>query len=124
MAEKSHVAMLDMLCPVCAEVVESNILLDKRLKQSLDPKYQQWSDKLCPSCAEKRQDYIHLVEISNVSKTERIKPEDSIRTGRTAMLRIQAFCNIFQCPEPKEPYVFCDTELLDKLLSLSAASES
>ena len=123
MSDKSHVAMLNMLCPVCAEIVESNILLDKRLRKTLDPKYQKWSDSLCPACAEKRKEYVHLVEVSNAPQhSDRLKPENSIRTGRTIQLRIPVFCDLFQCPEPKEPYVFCDNQLIDKLLEMSGQS--
>ena len=119
MSEKSHVGMLHRICPVCGEKANTDILLDKRLKNSLENDNYVLGNDLCDKCAELRKTHIPLVEADNGSHGDRLKPQEANRTGRHAFLRTEVFCRLFGGPAPTVPYVFCDVELMDKLISIT-----
>jgi hypothetical protein len=121
MPEKSHVGMLHHLCPVCNNTASTDILLDKRLKNSLEKDNYVLGNDLCDKCAELRKTHIPLVEANNIVHGDRLKPDETNRTGRHAFLRTEVFCDLFGGPAPTVPYVFCDTEVMDKLISMAPA---
>lgn len=117
MPEKSHVGMLHHVCPVCSNTASTDILLDRRLKNSLDKDNYVLSEKLCDNCTEMRKTHIALVEANNGPFGDRLNPHEANRTGRHAFLRLEVFSQMFG-QEATTPYVFCDTEVMDRLISM------
>ena len=121
MSEKSHVGMLHHVCPVCNNTVSTDILLDKRLKNSLDKDNYVLGDDLCDNCKEMRKTHIPLVEADNGPNGDRLNPHEANRTGRHAFLRIEVFSRMFG-QEATTPYVFCDTEVMDQLVAMTPST--
>jgi hypothetical protein len=123
MPEKSHVGLLHYLCPVCCKTINTDILLDRRLRQSLEKDNYQLSNQLCEQCKIQSETHIALVEVNNGSHSDTLKPNEAIRTGRHAFLKFSAFTELFGHAPPKFPYLFCDQELMDKLISMAPTPE-
>lgn len=125
MSEKSHVGMLHRVCLVCLKTVETDILLDKRLKKSLNRDNYQLSDKLCEDCGKLEQEYIALVEVSNppAGSASTLEQKDANRTGRIAHIRRTVFTQLFDKPCPTTPMVFVDSQLIDKLIEMQEKSQ-
>lgn len=111
--------MEQKVCPVTGRTFDSgSILLDKRLKKSMDrktvtgwqihPEVQDQIDK----------GFVALVEIdpekSTPGRNGNLKPQDVWRTGRLAYLRKEKFEQIFNRPADT-PFVWIDAEVLERL---------
>ena len=101
---KSHVGMGFHVCPVCCVEHDEVVLIDTRLKPTLEHRnFAGWG-----MCAEHKAQiadgYVALVEVTN-------KPtglDDAERTGQTAMVRSSAFNQIFprlRIPDGKLAFV-------------------
>jgi hypothetical protein len=117
-SDKSFVGILHYLCLVCMDEVNSDILLDKRLKDSLEKDNYTISSELCAECESKRAEYIALVEVSNGTKAAVLKPSDAIRTGRIVHLRRSVWNNIFDSECPPLPAAFIDIDCYNMLLKM------
>lgn len=123
--DKSHVSMEQKMCPVCGKKFDSGaILLDRRLKQSMD-KHTVTGFDLCPEHKQKFcEGFIALVVTdetkSNIDeKTKTIKQENAYRTGEIVHMKREAFNKLFDTEvDNKMPMVFIDPVLFNKLKTL------
>lgn len=121
MNTKSHTGMEQKVCPVCAKAFDTGaILLDKRLRNSLEPKTVTGWD-LCPEHEKLwERGYIALVECDPAKSRftgGTIKPADAYRTGRIAHIRKAAAARIFDTPIDG-PVVFVEPGVVDRLEQL------
>lgn len=118
MSNKSHVGMEQNVCPVCGKAFDTGtILLDRRLRNSLEPKtVTGWS--LCPEHEQLwKKGYIALVECDpDKSKLSGgiIKPEDAYRMGRVVHIRKKVAAEIFDV-EMTTPVAFVESAVVDML---------
>lgn len=105
---KSHVGMGYHLCPVCGIKHDEVVLLDKHLRNTLEPE----SFVGLKMCAEHQQKYdegyIALVEVTTVLTAN--------RTGRIGHVAKSAWTALFNCPVPSTPMAFVEPDVLDKLI--------
>lgn len=124
MSEKSYVSMEQKLCEVCAKPYDSGaILLDKRLKDSMEQHTITGIEGKCPECQKKFDEgYIALVEIdpikSNIAGRQRINQEDVYRTGTLVHLKENVFNKVFNGAEHRNGICFIDHEVTEKLQSM------
>lgn len=126
---KSHVSVEQKICVVIGKPYDAGILLDRRLKNSLEPTtLTGWG--LCPEVKEKIDaGFIAMVEVDE-SKSIRcddgkIKPQDAYRLGGVAYLKREVFGRIFNCDGNKVPdVVYTDTEVMEYLKKLDDECES
>ncbi len=128
--EKSYVGMLHEHCPVCLnkDETKSSILLDKRMRNSLEKDNNVIANEPCEKCGNLlKQDMIALVVISNSTsdKRERLDQKDADRTGEIIWLKKHVFREVFNLPgEVVEGHMaFIDVEVRDKLKSMVADSD-
>lgn len=117
--EKSHVGMTQYVCPVTGKTWQGNeILLDKRLRKSLD-RYNTMGYKVCPEVQEQiDKDFLPLVECDPTKSDTYIgsdgfnksNPQDAYRTGRVFYIKREAFKRIFNVPEVKQKFAYIDIE--------------
>lgn len=117
MSEKSHVGMEARICQVCGKQYDTgNLLLDKRLRESLDRvTVTGWG--LCVDDEQKLQDdYVALVEVANDGGGSTLTQETADRTGRIAHLKRDVFSDMFDAKLPSDlPMVFVGPGVLDQL---------
>ena len=118
---KSHVGMEQKVCPVCGQAFDTGvILLDKRLRNSLERKTVTGWD-LCPEHAKLWQKgYIALVECDPEKSKftgSIIKPEDAYRTGRIAHIRKAVARELFNV-EMTSPVAFVEPAVIDMLSTM------
>jgi hypothetical protein len=115
------------MCPVCGKEFDSGaILMDRRLKNSFDT-YTTTGYNLCPEHKKKYdKGYIALIvcdeKKSNITGSKIMNMEDAYRTGEIIHLRKKVFKDMFNIDEER-PFVFCDTELRDKLIKMQKKVE-
>ncbi|MCK9429607.1 MAG: ATPase [Candidatus Omnitrophica bacterium] len=94
--EKSYVSLDTKICIFCGKQFEIGIILDKRLKNTLEKNTITGID-LCPECT--KEDYILLIEIdedkSSIESDESVKPENAYKTGRAIYVKMKHFQKIF-----------------------------
>lgn len=122
---KSHVSMEQHVCMVCAHPFDTGaILLDRRLRQSLEPKtVTQWG--LCPEHEGLyKQDFIALVEIDPAKVEHRNPgPGDVYRTGRVMHIKERAFKQLMNVPSRNakgklHPVMWIDPEAFDRIAAM------
>lgn len=121
MSEKSYVSLGKHICPICAAKHDSNeILLDKRLKNSMEKEtITGW--KSCPDCVDKlEKDYTALVIIDETKSEEPYEPSSVYRTGDILWIKKPTFAMLFNIPESEkvQDMSFGNSELRDKLTEL------
>ena len=116
---KSHVGMGHYLCPVCLEETDSVLLLDKRLKDSLDrDNFMGW--EACTTHEQQfNEGYIALIETRTNNPS---KLNDNGRTGNYAMIRKEAFSQLFNMPITSK-IVFIEIGILEKLQQIQTTDE-
>ena len=117
---KSHVGILHHICLVCAhKSTEDEILLDLRLRSSLEQDNYQYTEEFCPKCEKLRDDnYIALVGVRNpVDQGETLQPGEADRTGEILHIKSEVFAHIFDCPVPPQGLAFVEQEVIDMLKS-------
>jgi tRNA(Glu) U13 pseudouridine synthase TruD len=107
MTDKSHVSMEQHQCIVCGELYDTgNILLDKRLKKSMEQRTVTGTG-LCPEHQKLKDDgFVALIEANEQTKE---------RTGRIAHLRKEVWPKIFSVPFPGGMVAYSGKEVLDML---------
>lgn len=108
---KSHVGLGQSYCPVCLEITDEVVLLDKRLKNTLEQdNFMGW--KPC-STHEQQFDggYIALIETTTHNANQL---NDKGRTGNYAMIRKNVFNQIFNIPT-ESSIVFIAVGVLEQL---------
>lgn len=101
MSDKSHVGMGFAVCPICGQKHDEVVLLDKRLKNSLDREnFTGWL--LCPTHKAMEAEFIALVEVEEEPKgDEHTKLATAKRTGNLAHVRRAVWNDIFNVSPPK-----------------------
>lgn len=119
---KSHVSMEQRVCPVCGVAFDTgSILLDKRLKQSMERKTTTgWS--FCPEHQARREEgYVALVEVDEAKSTRRpdgnFDPGDVWRTGQIVHVRRAVADRLFDVPVGDLAY--CGGEVVQRLIAMA-----
>lgn len=122
--EKSHVGMGFHVCPICTVEHDEVVLLDKRLRKSLEHKnFVGW--KACSNCEQKKNEgYIALVGIDPTQSKAPYLPDTVYRTGAVAHLKKHVFKDLFNAPIPDndEHMCFVDNEVIEMLQKIPVAS--
>lgn len=113
---KSHAGIGVTLCPVCCAEHDEVVLLDRRLKASLEPKSVTGWD-MCPEHKRlKAEGYVALVECTNQPKGL----NDAQRTGNLAHVRASVWGHLFNVPVPAGGMCFVDVGVIAKLKEKTA----
>lgn len=116
---KSHVGTGHSVCPICGIKHDEVLLLDKRLKDTLEPS-NFMGFALCPEHAAMQEEYLALVECSNTGGAA-LKPQDAKRTGKICHVRRTAAARIFNVDLPKDlPLVFVEVGVISRLEEMQA----
>lgn len=114
MNTKSHVGMGFKICPICYAKHDEVVLLDKRLKDSLERDNFMGFD-LCPEHEAMREEYVALVEVTN-NACHNLEPEDAKTTGRVAHVKRTAIGQIFNVQFPADmPMCYVEVGMIDAL---------
>ena len=110
--EKSHVGMGHKLCPVCGTKHDEVVLLDRRLRKSLDRDVCMGFE-LCPEHAKMSGEYLSIVEAVG-------NPLDGgTLTGRSAHLRWHIAGRVFDVEMSRlHPFVFCEPGVIERLQAM------
>lgn len=116
---KSHVSMETKQCLVCAKEFNVGVLLDRRLRDSLESKTLTGYG-LCDEHNELFEDeYIALIGIDESKSTitnGNILPENAYRTGSVAHVKYSVLEGFFNVPINKSlPIIFVEDAVIDKL---------
>lgn len=127
-SEKSHVGMLHHVCPICRVTVNTDILLDRRLRNILERDNYDFSSEFCKECQEKIDaGYVALVAIQESydddDGSRTLSPNDVTTTGEIAFIRESAWLNIFDVPVPPKRIGFCSSELIARLNAMQVPAE-
>lgn len=122
MSERSHVSMEQHLCIVCGKPYDTGaILLDKRLRQSLERTTLTGSG-LCPEHDKLHKDgFLALVGVDptkSAEKNGRMQQEDAYRTGTVMHIKREAAKRILvNVPDENIalPMMFCDQAAIDQI---------
>jgi hypothetical protein len=119
--------MEQKVCPVCGQTFDTGaILLDKRLRNSLEHKTITGWD-LCPEHAKLwKKGYIALVECDPEKSKftgATIRPDDAYRTGRVAHIRKAVAAQIFNV-EMTSPVAFVEPGVVDRLEKMQEGANS
>ena len=119
--DKSYVGLGVAICPVCGKEHDEVVLMDKRLLPTL--KYKNFTEwKLCPDDQEKTDEFLALVEVSNVPVNGKtLKPSEANRTGNIAHIRRTAAEHAFSIPVSTLLMVFVDQGVIPKLQEMTSA---
>jgi len=112
MSEKSHVGMGYSLCPICLTKHDEVVLLDQRLRNSLEREQCVGWD-FCPTCAPKVVDFVALVAVTNGGPVERL--QDAKRTGEYAWLKRTVAAEVLDVDLSGVPFTFCEAGVINKL---------
>ncbi len=131
MSDKSYVTMEQHQCPVCGKTHDTgNILMDQRLRERFE-RFTVTGMSLCPEHKKLHDDgYLALVAVDPAkSKPDyasgHIKPENAWRTGKVAHLKHGPAAKMFDnLSDPLPEFVFCDDEVIDKLIAMSKNVET
>lgn len=92
---KSYVGMGYEVCPICYTKHSETILLDRRIKDSLD-KDNFLGFRFCPEHEKTKETHIALVEITNTTNQAKVKPENANPTGRYILMTKEVAKHILQ----------------------------
>ena len=125
MNEKSHVSLEQHACLVCGIAYDTgSILLDKRLRASLQ-RHTTTGWGLCAEHQKLSDDgFVALVECDTqrsgkASGADRLKPEQTYRTGRLAHLKRDVFATVFNVPiAADQACVFVEPGVIEQLQTM------
>lgn len=132
MSEKSYVSLKQLLCPACGHPYDSGeIILDRRLRNSLEHKTVMGFGGPCPNCQKHIDDGRVILVAIDPKQTmaealdwDNPTPAEVYRTGDIAYLKDEAFMNVFGMKEiPKGKIVWVDNEVIQKLKEMSQEAE-
>ena len=114
-SNRQYVGMGVHVCPVCLKEHDEVVLIDKRLRPTLERRnFLGWA--MCPEHeAYWQEGYIALIEC-----TDEHPPtlEEANRTGVFAHVRKEAWPHIFNMPTPDKPMVFVQQGVIDQLRAM------
>lgn len=123
MSEKSHVGMAFNICPICGEKHSEAILLDTRMKNSLE-RENFMGYELCPEHKEMSKEFVALVEVEEEPKQD-AKLNEVKRTGGVAHFRRTVAAKVFDAEIPDDmPFVYVEKGMLDRLQSMVQPDDS
>ncbi len=116
---KSHVGLGYYYCPVCLEITDEVVLLDKRLKNTLEKdNFMGW--KPCSVHEQQfNEGYIALIETTSNNPSQL---NDKERTDNFAMIRKEAFDQIFNIATTSK-IVFIDPEAFKQLQEMATNNQ-
>jgi hypothetical protein len=119
---KSHVGMGYSVCPICYKKHDEVVLLDRRLRDSLERDNFMGFD-ICPEHKAMLPEFIGLVEIAN-NTSQNVLPKDAKPTGNSAMMKRSVFRQVFNSQVDDEtPFVYAGPGLLDQLQAMTQKEE-
>lgn len=119
--EKSYVGLDTKVCPVCGQKHDVGVLLDKRLKNTLDRQNLTGYEE-CKDCKDKLVDYTALVVVKNTETGKTLKQENADRTGELIWMKKEAFKRMFNA-QHNSPMVFIDEQVAEHLHKLAEDAE-
>ncbi len=121
MSNKSYVGLGHHLCPVCLVRTEEVVILDRRVKETLErDNFLGW--EMCKEHAEQTaNNYVHLIIIKNAEGSD-VNLHTANRTGITVAIRRAAFQEIFNTTSMTN-IAFGSEELLEKLEAIPVNPE-
>lgn len=119
MSEKSHVSLDTKICPICTKQHEIGILLDRRLKNSME-KNTITGYSICPECKEHLDNgFMGLVEIdvekSGTDSKNYITFENAWRTGNIMFAKKEMLKHILGDNYVERPFSFVEPEFISIL---------
>ena len=128
MSKKSHVSMEQQVCIVCCETLDTGaILLDRRLRDSLEP-HTTTGFGMCDQCAAKKaEDYVAIIAVdpaqSEYLLNGNISSEGAYRTGKVVHMRSPAFRQILGQEPPEGMVIFAPDDLVNQLIEMTQQQE-
>lgn len=124
MSDKSHVSLEENVCPMCGNTHAVGVLLDRRLKNSLErTTVTGWSP--CPECKQMIDDgYVALVGANPGKDTGTISLSDADRTGDLLWIRAEVFERAFNVPLPEQLMCFVEPAVVTWLKEKMAEAEA
>lgn len=127
MNEKSHVSLERHVCLVCGVTYDTgSILLDRRLRASLE----RYTTTGWGLCAEHQrlsdEGFVALVECDpersgKPTSADRLKPEETYRTGCLVHLKREVFAAVFNVPiEADQVCVFVEPGVIERIQMMVA----
>lgn len=115
MSEKSHVALQQALCPVCAVKHDTGVIIDKFMRNTLESKVvTHW--QMCPEHEKlKSEGYIALVGI-DPTRSEEASMNGVFRTGNLAFLKTDRWGDVFTVPAPESGVCFAEDDVIKRLM--------
>lgn len=116
---KSYVGMGYEVCPVCGIHHTETVLLDKRLKDTLEQSNCTGTSFCHVHQEQHNNGYIFLLEVTNEGEGAVLKPAEAKRTGNYAAIKREVFNQIFDIDINDKPIAFVQVGVLDALDKLS-----
>jgi hypothetical protein len=122
MSEKSHVGMGFNVCPVTGEEHSESVVIDKKMRESLDLKNflgYAYSPEVAAKLAE---GYIYLIEVKNQGNEAKMAMKDADRTGVNVCIKRDLAQQMFDIPEVADMQ-FVSSEVIEFLQNLKNRSD-
>lgn len=123
MSEKSHVGMGYQVCPVCYKKHDETVLLDRRLRNTLErDNFTGFS--LCDEHRAMTGEYLAIVEAEAPTNRKSIQMSDAKPTGRYAHIRRSRVKDVFNVDIPDDlDLIYVEVGVIDKLQGMAPAAE-
>lgn len=121
---KSHVSVEKKLCPICGAIHDTGILLDTRLRDSLESSTLTGYE-ICPEDQQKLDNgYIALIgAVDENSNKSKLQLEEANRTGDIVWLRRTVAEQIINVDLENLPFVFCDPQVVEYFKNLKVSED-
>ena len=113
--EKDFVSLGYKVCPVCEKQTDDCVLLDQRLRKTIER-------KTCMGfafCEEhKKEGFITLIGVDSEKSNYdggKIRPENAYKTGRVVFLKKEVFAQIFNTKINTFDFVYVEDKVIDFL---------
>lgn len=117
---KSYVGMGHDSCPICGVEHNEVVLINKRLRDTLERR-QVVGISICPECTAKiNDDYVALVSIDESKSNAPYTPMSAYRTGNVLWIKRDAWGKVFSEPAPRA-FGYCDDDVIEMLAGFSEA---
>ena len=114
---KSHVGLGYNVCPICYQKHNEVVLLDKRLKNSLE-RDNFLGFEICPEHKAMEKEYVGLVVVKNDISVAKLTPKNAEPTGNYAMLRREAAKHLLKIDASKLPLFYIDQTVFNMLIDM------
>jgi len=113
--EKDFVSLGYKICTVCEKQIDDCILMDRRLRKTLERK-SFVGFALCKD--HKKEGFITLIGVDSEKSNydgERMRPENAYKTGRVVFLKKEVFAQIFNVQIDTFDFVYVEDKVIDFL---------